>query len=127
MTRRMAAPTDKIDIILSKFNDYHDRLKFTIEYESSHCLNFLNLSLKRINDELFIDWFHKETVRNFRWMAPRCHSALSGTCSRSKPRAAPEVTYISEYSGVAWNRRSSDRSSAQNRSNHSSLIGRTER
>jgi len=81
MTRRMAAPTDKIDIILSKFNDYHDRLKFTIEYESSHCLNFLNLSLKRINDELFIDWFHKETVRNFRWMAPRCHSVhLSARC-----------------------------------------------
>jgi len=37
----LAAPTDEINIILSKFNDYHDRLKFTIEYKSNHCLNFL--------------------------------------------------------------------------------------
>jgi len=28
----LAAPTDEIDIILSMFNDYHDRLKFIIEY-----------------------------------------------------------------------------------------------
>jgi len=56
----LAAPTLKIDIILSKFNAYHDRLKFTVEYESSRCLNFLDLTLKRINDELVIDWFHKE-------------------------------------------------------------------
>jgi len=31
----LAAPTDKIDNILSMFNNYHDRLKFTIEYESN--------------------------------------------------------------------------------------------
>jgi len=39
----LAAPTDKIDIILDKFNAYHDRLKFTLEYESNGCLNFLDL------------------------------------------------------------------------------------
>jgi len=73
----LAAPTDKIDIILSKFNDYHDRLKFTIEYESNHCLSFLDLSLIRVNDELIIDWFHKETFSgrylSFYSSHPLCH------------------------------------------------------
>jgi len=73
----LAVPTDKIDIILRKFNNYHDRLKFTIEYESSHFLSFLDLSLKRINDELFIDCFHKETFSerylSFYSSHPLCH------------------------------------------------------
>jgi len=73
----LAAPTDKIDIILDKFNDYHDRLKFTLEYESNGCLNFLDLTLKRRNDELVIDWFHKETFSgsylSFYSSHPFCH------------------------------------------------------
>jgi len=73
----LAAPTDKINMIFSKFNDYHDRLKFIIEYESNHCLNFLDLSLRRTKDELIIDWFHKETFSgrylSFYSSHPLCH------------------------------------------------------
>jgi len=77
----LAAPTDMIDIILGKFNDYHDRLKFTIEYESSRSLNFLDLSLIRTNDEIIIDWFHKETFSgryiSFFSSHPLCHKTGS--------------------------------------------------
>ena len=34
---------DKVIQILNSFNEQHDRLKFIIEYEEDHCLNFLNL------------------------------------------------------------------------------------
>jgi len=43
------------------FNNYHDRLKFTIEYENNHCLNFLDLSLSVIDNKIYIDWFYKKT------------------------------------------------------------------
>jgi len=37
----MTASKDKIIQILNSFNEQHDRLKFTIEYEEDHCLYFL--------------------------------------------------------------------------------------
>lgn len=42
-------------VILSKFNNYHDRLKFTIEHESNNMLSFLDLRLIKQNDRLVID------------------------------------------------------------------------
>jgi len=57
----MAAPLDKVSRILDMFNNYHDRLKFTIEYEDNHCINFLDLSLLIIDNKIQIDWFHKKT------------------------------------------------------------------
>jgi len=39
----LAAPEDDINDIFETFNNYHNRLKFTIEYESNHCLSFLDL------------------------------------------------------------------------------------
>ena len=39
----MIVPKDKVIQILNSFNEQHDRLKFIIEYEEDHCLNFLNL------------------------------------------------------------------------------------
>ena len=39
------ASKDKVAQILNLFNDQHDRLKFTIEYEENHCLNFFDLSI----------------------------------------------------------------------------------
>jgi len=49
------APEDDINDIFKKFNDYHNRLKFTIEYESNHCLSFLDLLLKVEKKEIIID------------------------------------------------------------------------
>jgi len=57
----LTIPTDKIDTIFNMFNSYHSRLQFTVEYEFNHCLSFFDLSLKRMDDKLIIDWFHKET------------------------------------------------------------------
>jgi len=56
----MAAPSDKVLQILHIFNNYHDHLKFTIEYENNHCLNFLDLSLSIIDNKIYINWFHKK-------------------------------------------------------------------
>jgi len=42
-----------------RYNNYHNRLKFTIEYEN-HCLSFLDLSIKTEKMKI-IDWFHKNT------------------------------------------------------------------
>jgi len=57
----MAASSDKVSQIYHIFNNYHDRLKFTIEYENNHCLNFLDLMLTVIDNKIYIDWFHKKT------------------------------------------------------------------
>jgi len=73
----MAAPIDKISLILDIFNNYHDRLKFTIEYEDNHCINFLDLSLLRIDNKIQINWFHKKTFSgrylSFFSSHPTCH------------------------------------------------------
>jgi len=57
----MACPLDKIDSIVSTFNEYHERLNFTIEFEDSRCLSFLDVLLKIIDNTIQIDWFHKNT------------------------------------------------------------------
>jgi len=31
----LAVPSDKIDMIFKTFNNYHDRLKFTMEHEDN--------------------------------------------------------------------------------------------
>jgi len=51
----MAVSSNNIDVIFKTFNDYHDRIKFTIEYEESRSLNFLDLLLTIKDDTLFID------------------------------------------------------------------------
>jgi len=56
----LAAPSDKIDMILKIFNDYHDRLKFTIEHENNRSLSFLLIRIS--NNTIYINWFHKKTL-----------------------------------------------------------------
>jgi len=51
----LAAPEDDISDIFETFNNYYNRLKFTIEYESNHCLSFLDLLLKVEKKEIVID------------------------------------------------------------------------
>jgi len=61
----LAAPSDKIDMILKSFNNYHERLKFTVEHEKDRSLSFLK------------DWFHKGTFSgrylSFYSSHPWCH------------------------------------------------------
>jgi len=66
----LAAPNDKIDMILKSFNNYHERLKFTVEHEKDRSLNFLDLLITISNNIIYIDWFHKGT---FSGRYPWCH------------------------------------------------------
>jgi len=73
----MATPSDKVDVIVETFNNYHDRLKFTIEYEESRSLSFLDLFLTISNNTIHIDWHHKKTLSgrflSFYSSHPLCH------------------------------------------------------
>src|SRR5580765_2768939 len=51
----------KIDEILTIFNNYHERLKFTHEMESNSCINFLNTTVIRNNLKLRTNWYRKPT------------------------------------------------------------------
>jgi len=73
----MAASFDKIDQIHNIFNGYHERLKFTIEYEKDRFLGFLDLLLNILDNIIQIDWFHKTTFSG-RFLSyysshPLCH------------------------------------------------------
>ena len=47
-------PKNKIDFVVSVFDSYHDRLKFTHELEKVNTLNFFNISLIRNYDNSII-------------------------------------------------------------------------
>jgi len=55
----MITSKDKVTQILNSFNEQHDRLKFIIEYEENHCLNFLDLSVINKDNTIILDWYHK--------------------------------------------------------------------
>jgi len=92
----MAVPSDKIDLILKTFNDYHDRLKFTIEYEESRSLSFLDLRLTISDNIIQIDWYHKKTFSgrclSFFSSHPLCHKigVIYGLIDRAFQLAHPK-------------------------------------
>ena len=51
----MIASKNRITQILYSLNEQHDRLKFTIEYEEDHCLNFLDLSVINKDNTIILD------------------------------------------------------------------------
>jgi len=57
----LAAPIDQIKKIVDTFNTFHDRLQFTVELEANKSLSFMDLRLEVVNNEMVIDWYHKET------------------------------------------------------------------
>jgi len=73
----MAAPSEKTDLIFKTFNEYHDRIKFTIEYEESRSISFLDLLLTISDNVIQIDWFHKKSFSgrflSFHSSHPLCH------------------------------------------------------
>jgi len=56
----LLTPSDKIDIILNTFNNIHNRLKFTVEYEKNRSISFLDLNLSIKNKVLYMDWHIKK-------------------------------------------------------------------
>lgn len=54
-------PEDKIDDMLSEFNKYHPKLKFTIEQERDNSINFLDMTLTRDKyGNITTTWYRKE-------------------------------------------------------------------
>jgi len=73
----MLVPEDKVHNIQNTFNKVHERLQFTVELEKNRTINFLDLSLIVMNNELVIDWYRKET-NSGRYLSyfsghPLCH------------------------------------------------------
>jgi len=61
----LATPSDKIDLILKTFNDYHDRLKFTLERENNRSLSFLDLILSLIIQFILIAFTRRCFLEDF--------------------------------------------------------------
>jgi len=57
----ISAHKTEIENILSRFNGYHQRLKFTCEIEVNRCLNFLDIKLIIVKNRIITDWFQKKT------------------------------------------------------------------
>jgi len=73
----MAVSSDNINLIFNTFNSFYNRIKFTIEYEESRSISFLDLFLTIKDDTLFINWFHKSSFSDrflsFYSCHPLCH------------------------------------------------------
>lgn len=54
-------PKDKINHVLTTFNSYHPRLKFTYEIETNGSINFLDTTVIRENNKLITNWYRKTT------------------------------------------------------------------
>jgi len=72
----MAVSSDNIDLIFKTFNEYHDRIKFTIEYEESRSLSFLDLLLTIKDDTLFIGSIRGPFREDFCSLIPAIHYAI---------------------------------------------------
>ncbi|XP_071573785.1 uncharacterized protein [Temnothorax nylanderi] len=57
----MCIPRSRLDDVVLAFNNYHPRLKFTYELEKDNCLNFLDISVYRIDNCLVTNWYRKPT------------------------------------------------------------------
>ncbi|XP_025265609.1 uncharacterized protein LOC112638326 [Camponotus floridanus] len=54
-------PRTRIDEMLTKFNNYHERLRFTYEMEIDSSISFLNVKVIRSKTRLITNWFRKPT------------------------------------------------------------------
>jgi len=59
----MAILSNSTDTIFRSFNNYYERLNFTIEQgiEENRSLSFLDLLLTLSDNTIHIDWYHKRT------------------------------------------------------------------
>jgi len=73
----LSTSKEEIYVILNEFNNYHPRLKFTLETEVNRCLSFLDVTLIIKNNKIITDWFHK-SIFSGRYLSfysnhPICH------------------------------------------------------
>lgn len=54
-------PKNKVDTTLAIFNNYHLRMKFTLEVENNGTINFLDTMVIRDNNKLITNWYQKPT------------------------------------------------------------------
>lgn len=54
-------PKNSLDVILTTFNSYHPRLKFTYEIEANGSINFLDTTISRKDNRLLTNWYRKPT------------------------------------------------------------------
>jgi len=66
----LATHENDIKYIFDKFNNYHNRLKFTIEYENNHCLSFLD-QLKQKKRKLSLIDFTRIPFRAVTYLSSR--------------------------------------------------------
>ncbi|EFN65030.1 hypothetical protein EAG_06186, partial [Camponotus floridanus] len=52
-------PRTRMDEILTNFNNYHERLRFTFEMEVDSSISFLNVKIIRSGTRLITNWFRK--------------------------------------------------------------------
>jgi len=57
----MASNKEDIPLIFEKFNNHHNRLKFTIETMNNNHISFLDLNIIVDNNSILLDWFQKKT------------------------------------------------------------------
>ena len=56
-----AVPLNKCDYILSCFNKYNEKIKFTIEHEQNEKINFLDMTLHCIKNSIQTEWYQNPT------------------------------------------------------------------
>ena len=54
-------PSDKSDSILHIFNNFHSKMKFTIEIEDDTGISFLDTKIKIENQKIITNWYRKPT------------------------------------------------------------------
>jgi len=58
----LSVPQSELKDLLDKFNSFHSRLKFTMEYtENGDTLHFLDLTITKKDNYLTFDWYRKPT------------------------------------------------------------------
>lgn len=70
-------PEDKFNQILTAFNNYHPKLKFTIEEEKDKSINFLDMTLTRDdNGNITTKWYRKE-IASGRYLHYEGHNPMT--------------------------------------------------
>lgn len=72
----LAIPEDKSEVIMHIFNNYHPKLKFSIEIEQDNKNPFLDTLIIRENNQLITDWYRKP-IRSDVYLNYHSHHPLS--------------------------------------------------
>lgn len=57
----LCLPEDKIQQIFNAFNNFNERLKFTVEIPTVNSINFLDITIIMQNDRFITNWYRKDT------------------------------------------------------------------